>query len=117
MDELENVYWLARKTDIIHAEKGPIYPRVIEEALFAHKSVRQASVVGLGEDGHQIPVGFVTLFPGESVGEEKLLSHCRAVLSEAYWPSRIVIKGSFPITPTGKIDKKQFKHKRRGPLT
>lgn len=109
MDELENVYWLARKTDIIDAEKGSIYPRVIEEALFAHKSVRQASVVGLGEGGHQIPVGFVTLFPGESVGEEKLLSHCRAVLSEAYWPSRIVIKSSFPITPTGKIDKKQFK--------
>jgi len=117
MDELDNVYWLARKTDVIDTEKGPIYPRVIEEALFAHKSVRQASVVGVGEAGHQVPAGFVTLFPGETAREEKLLSHCRSALSEPYWPSKIVIKSSFPMTPTGKIDKKQFKHEiQLGPL-
>jgi acyl-CoA synthetase (AMP-forming)/AMP-acid ligase II len=109
MDELDNVYWLARKTEVIHARKGPIYPRVIEEALFAHKSVRQASVVGQGEIGNQTPVGFVTLFPQETVNDEKLLSHCRSVLGEDYWPSRIVIKDEFPMTPTGKIDKKQLK--------
>jgi len=109
MDELDNVYWLARKTEVIHAPKGPIYPRVIEEALFAHKSVRQASVVGQGKVGNQTPVGFVTLFPQETVSEAKLLFHCRSVLHEDYWPSRIVIKEEFPMTPTGKIDKKQLK--------
>jgi long-chain acyl-CoA synthetase len=109
MDELDNVYWLARKTDIIHTDKGPVYPRVIEEALFAHESVRQASVVGLGETGHQTPVGCVTLFAGKRTSEEELLSHCRSVLDQGFWPSKIVIKSSFPMTPTGKIDKKQFK--------
>jgi len=112
MDEFDNVYWLARKTDVIHTERRPIYPRVIEETLFAHESVRQASVVGLGESGHQTAVGFVTLFEGKSANEEELLSHCRSVLSQEFWPSSIVIKSSFPMTPTGKIDKKQFKQER-----
>jgi acyl-CoA synthetase (AMP-forming)/AMP-acid ligase II len=109
MDELDNVYWLARKTDIIRTDRGPVYPRVIEEALFAHESVRHASVVGLGKTGHQSPVGFVTLFAGKRIGEEELLSHCKSVLSQEFWPSKIVIKSSFPMTPTGKIDKKLFK--------
>jgi acyl-CoA synthetase (AMP-forming)/AMP-acid ligase II len=112
MDEFDNVYWLARKTDIIHTARGPIYPRVIEETLFSHKSVRQASVVGLGESGHQNAVGFVTLFEGKSVDEEELLSHCRSVLAQEFWPSTVVIKSRFPMTPTGKIDKKQFKQER-----
>jgi long-chain acyl-CoA synthetase len=109
MDELDNVYWLARKTDIIQTERGPIYPRVIEETLFTHESVRQASVIGLGESGHQTAVGLVTLFEGKSASEEELLSYCRSVLSKEFWPSSIVVKSSFPMTPTGKIDKKQFK--------
>jgi acyl-CoA synthetase (AMP-forming)/AMP-acid ligase II len=112
MDEFDNVYWLARKTDIIHTVTEPIYPRVVEEALFAHESVRQASVIGLGEANHQTAVGLVTLFEGKSVSEEELLSHCRSILSKEFWPSEIVIKDSFPMTPTGKIDKKRFKQER-----
>jgi len=109
VDEFDNIYWLARKTDIIHTEKGPIYPRVIEEALFDHQSVRQACVVGLQEGKHQVPVALVTLFHGENVREEDLLNHCTSTLDRTYWPSRVVIKTEFPMTPTGKIDKKQLR--------
>jgi acyl-CoA synthetase (AMP-forming)/AMP-acid ligase II len=49
------------------------------------------------------------LFAGKSASEEELLSHRRLVLSQEFWPSSIVIKSSFPMAPTGKIDKKQFK--------
>jgi len=108
IDELDNVYWLARKTDVIESSRGPIYPRVIEEALFAHPSVRQACVVGFQEGEYQVPAGFVTLFPGEKIREEELLDHCKSTLDQPLWPSRVVIKDNFPMTPTGKIDKKKF---------
>ncbi len=110
IDELDNVYWLARKTDIIHTGNGLIYPRVIEESLFGHPAVRQACVVGIQQNKHQIPVAFVTLFPNERVHEEELLRHCRSNLDQVrYQPSRVVIRKELPMTPTGKIDKKQLK--------
>jgi acyl-CoA synthetase (AMP-forming)/AMP-acid ligase II len=110
IDELDNVYWLARKTDVIETASGAIYPRVIEEALFAHPSVRQACVVGLQEGEHEVPAGFVILFAGEKVSDDQLLDHCRSTLDRAFWPSKIVIKGSLPMTPTGKINKKELKN-------
>jgi acyl-CoA synthetase (AMP-forming)/AMP-acid ligase II len=109
MDELDNVYWLARKTDVIRTKSGPIYPRVIEEVLFAHPSVRQACAVGINEDDGQTPVGFVTLFSRGEMPEELLLAHCRSNLDRAFWPSKIVVRDSLPMTPTGKIDKKRLK--------
>ncbi len=110
MDEFDNIYWLARNTDTIQTPKGCVYPRVIEEALFSHPAVRQACVTGLPEGMYQTPVGFVTLFSNEKVREEELLNHCRSKLDLRFWPSQIVIRESFPMTPTGKIDKKQLKH-------
>jgi acyl-coenzyme A synthetase/AMP-(fatty) acid ligase len=110
MDEFDNVYWLARKTDIIHTENGPIYPRVIEETLFDQPSVRQACAVGVQHGKNQVPVAFVAIFPNESVREEQLLNHCKSTLERThYQPSRVVIKTELPMTPSGKIDKKQLK--------
>ncbi len=109
MDELDNVYWLARKTDMIQTERGPIYPRIIEENLLKHPSVRQVCVVGLREGRYQTPVGFVTLFAGEKASEEELLNRCKSSVDRRYWPSRVAIRTSFPMTRTGKIDKKRLK--------
>ena len=110
IDELDNVYWLARKTDIINTENGLVYPRVVEETLFAHPAVRQASVVGIQHDKYQVPVAFVTLFPDKTVNQDELLEHCKSVLDQAhYQPARVVIRKELPMTPTGKIDKKQLK--------
>jgi acyl-CoA synthetase (AMP-forming)/AMP-acid ligase II len=108
-DEFDNIYWLARKTDIIQTEGGPVYPRVIEEVLFSHQSVRQACVIGLPKGKHHTPVAFVTLFSDKQVREEDLLAYFRTKLGEEFWPSKIMIQDTLPMTPTGKIDKRQLK--------
>jgi acyl-CoA synthetase (AMP-forming)/AMP-acid ligase II len=108
IDELDNVYWLARQTDLIITEMGQVFPRVIEEALFTHPFVRQVSVKGITtlKSQYQTPVGFVTLFAGKSANEKELLDYCKAKLDRKFWPSRIIIRDQFPMTPTGKINKK-----------
>jgi acyl-CoA synthetase (AMP-forming)/AMP-acid ligase II len=95
-----------RLKDMIIRGGENIYPKEIEDVLYAHRSVFEAAVVGrphplFGEE----PVAFVALHPGISAGTEDLIEHCRLSLARFKVPREIFIEASLPKNPVGKIAK------------
>lgn len=112
IDEYDNLYWLARKTDLIHSGEKILYPRITEEALYLNDGVAQASVVSVGDKSSsgEVPWAFVVPYPKTRLSEENLLRFCKMKLPTHYVPRRIIIRKSLPLTASGKIEKKALKN-------
>ena len=95
-----------RLKDMIIRGGENIYPKEIEDALYAHPSVADAAVVGrpdplFGEE----PVAFVVLRPGLVAEPDELIEHCRTLLAKFKVPRAVYITTDLPKTPIGKIAK------------
>ena len=95
-----------RLKDMIIRGGENIYPKEIEDALYAHPSVAEAAVVGapdplFGEE----PVAFVVLRPGLAAEPDELIEHCKTLLAKFKVPRAVFIETSLPKTPIGKIAK------------
>src|SRR5687767_12886501 len=83
-----------------------IYPREIEEFLFTHPAIEQASVVGVPDPkyGEEL-CAWIKLKPGESLAEEDVRAFCRQKLAHYKVPRYVRFVDTFPQTVTGKIQK------------
>jgi fatty-acyl-CoA synthase len=83
-----------------------IYPREIEQVLYAHPGVTDVAVVGVPDDhwGEQV-AAFVRPAPGSSVTAEELTAYCRARLAAHKTPRHWVFTDAFPLTASGKVQK------------
>ena len=83
-----------------------IYPREIEQVLFAHPAIVDVAVVGVPDDhwGEQV-AAFIRPASGEAVGQDELRSYCRARLAAHKTPVHWVFVDDFPLTASGKVQK------------
>jgi fatty-acyl-CoA synthase len=83
-----------------------IYPREIEDWLFAHEKISQAAVFGVPDEfyGEEICV-WVELHPGEEMTEDELRDYCREGLAHFMTPKYVRFVTEFPMTVTGKWQK------------
>jgi fatty-acyl-CoA synthase len=83
-----------------------IYPREIEEFLFTHPAVEQASVVGVPDPKfvEELCV-WIKLKAGATATEDEIRGHCRAKLAHYKVPRYVRFVEQFPQTVTGKIQK------------
>jgi fatty-acyl-CoA synthase len=83
-----------------------IYPREIEQVLYAHPAVADAAVVGVPDEqwGEQV-AAFIRPAPGQNPTREDLAAHCRAYLAAHKAPRHWVFTDTFPLTPSGKVQK------------
>jgi acyl-CoA synthetase (AMP-forming)/AMP-acid ligase II len=83
-----------------------IYPREIEQVLYAHPGVADVAVVGVPDDhwGEQV-AAFVRPVPGQDVTSGELTAYCRARLAVHKTPRHWVFTDSFPLTASGKVQK------------
>jgi len=94
-----------RSKDIIISGGENISSIEVEEVLYKHPAVAACAVVGKAhEKWGETPVAFVELRPGQTVGKEEMLAHCRNGLAAYKCPSLIVF-AEIPKTSTGKIQK------------
>lgn len=99
-----------RKKDIIIRAGMNIYPREIEEVLYAHPSILHAAVLGNPHPIHgEDVVAFVTLAEGTEMEELELHRYCRLRLAAYKCPQKIILLESMPKGPTGKILKRELK--------
>ncbi len=83
-----------------------IYPREIEQVLYAHPAVAEVAVIGVPDDhwGEQV-AAFIRPAPGHAPAKEELAAHCRARLAAHKTPRHWVFTDAFPLTASGKIQK------------
>jgi long-chain acyl-CoA synthetase len=82
-----------------------VYPREIEEVLYAHPKVKEAVVVGLPHEeylGEKIKA-YVVLKEGESATAEEIIEFCREQLSKFKVPKEIEFRTQLPKTLVGKV--------------
>ncbi len=93
-----------RKKEMIKSGGENVYPRDVEEALFAHPAVGDAGVIGVPDQKFgEMVKAFVVKKPGATVTEQDLIAHCRKTLSGFATPKAIVFKDALPRTQVGKL--------------
>ena len=106
MDERGYCRVEGRLKDMIIRGGENIYPREIEEVLFSHPGVAEVAVVGIPDAKWGEVVGaFVRPAAGQTPTIEELVAYCRQYLAPFKTPQRWVFVESFPLTPSGKIQK------------
>ena len=110
LDDEGFLFIVERKKDLIIRGGFNIYPREVEEVLYAHPKVAEAAVVGMkdplmGED----VLAFVVLRSGERASEEEIGAFCEGRLARFKCPKRIRFVESLPKSPIGKILRKELR--------
>ncbi|WP_034384397.1 long-chain fatty acid--CoA ligase [Deinococcus sp. YIM 77859] len=114
MDEDGYFRIVDRKKDLIIAGGYNIYPREVEEVLYAHPAVLEAAAVGLpdayrGETVHAV----VALKPGMTATEAELIAHCRAHLSPYKVPRSVEFRSELPKSAALKVLRRQLAEEAR----
>jgi long-chain acyl-CoA synthetase len=109
LDEDGFLFIVERKKDLIIRGGFNIYPREVEDVLYAHPAVAEAAVVGmpdpmLGED----VLAFVALKSGATAEAEALIAFCQARLAKYKCPKEVRFLDALPKTPIGKVRRKEL---------
>jgi fatty-acyl-CoA synthase len=106
MDAAGYVRITGRLKEMIIRGGENIYPREIEEVIFAHPKVAEVAVFGVPDPfyGEQI-VAWVQLHSGEEMTEQTLRDYLRERIAHFKVPRYIRLVQEFPMTVTGKLQK------------
>ncbi|MBX7212452.1 MAG: long-chain fatty acid--CoA ligase [Thermoflexales bacterium] len=93
-----------RKKDMIIASGFNIYPREVEEVVYAHPKVKEAVVVGIPDKyrGETVKL-YVVVKEGETLTAEELSAFCKEKLTNYKRPTQIEFRQSLPKTMIGKM--------------
>ena len=106
MDERGYCTVEGRLTDMIIRGGENIYPKELEELLFAHEAVAEVAVVGLPDDKWGETVGaFIRPTAGFEVDKNALFGYLRERLAPHKTPTQWFAVEEFPLTGSGKIQK------------
>jgi long-chain acyl-CoA synthetase len=107
VDDDGYLFLVDRKKDLIIRGGYNVYPREVEEALYAHPAVLEVAVVGVPHETLGEDVGaFVVRRPGTTLDAEELQAWTKERVAAYKYPRRIVFVDELPKGPTGKILKR-----------
>jgi long-chain acyl-CoA synthetase len=87
-----------------------VYPREVEEVLYAHPAVAEAAVIGVPHDSHGEEVkAIVALKPGAERDPEEVIAFCKERLAAYKYPRLVEFRDALPKGPTGKILKRELR--------
>jgi acyl-CoA synthetase (AMP-forming)/AMP-acid ligase II len=109
-DEEGFVYIVDRKKDMIVSGAENVYPREVEEVLFAHEAVAEAAVFGLPDEhwGERVAAAIVRRGDG-AVGEAELDALCRERLAGYKRPRAWFFVDAIPKNVSGKVLKRALR--------
>jgi len=110
LDEEGYLFLTERKKDMIIRGGENIYPRDIEEVLFEHPGILEASVIGredpvYGEDVCAI----VVKEPDAELTEQEVMDYAATRLAKFQKPKWVIFVDALPKNPLGKILKKELR--------
>ncbi len=99
-----------RKKDMIIRGGFNVYPREVEEVLYAHPAVAEAAVIGVPHESHGEEVkAIVALKPGAEATSEAIIAYCKEHLAAYKYPRIVEMLPELPKGPTGKILKRELR--------
>jgi fatty-acyl-CoA synthase len=106
MDDEGYVNIVGRIKDMIIRGGENIYPREIEEFLYAHEAIADVQVIGVPDERYGEEVcAWVVLKSGAVLDEEELKEFCRGRIARFKIPRYVRFVDAFPMTVTGKVQK------------
>lgn len=103
-DEDGYFYIVERKKDMIIVGGFKVFPRDVEEVLFTHPKIQEASVVGVKDEySGEAPKAFVVLKSGETATAQEILDFCAQHLAKFKVPKSVEFRDALPKTIIGKV--------------
>jgi long-chain acyl-CoA synthetase len=104
------LYIVERKKDLIIRGGFNVYPREVEDVLYAHPAVAETAVVGvpdplMGED----VLAFVVPKSGATTTADALIAFCQERLAKYKCPKQVRFVDTLPKSPIGKILRKELR--------
>jgi long-chain acyl-CoA synthetase len=110
MDAEGFIFIVDRIKDLIISSGYNVYPRRIEDALYEHPAVEEATVVGIKDSYRgEAPKAFVKLRPGAKATVDDLSKHLEGRISKIEMPAEIELRATLPKTMIGKLSKKELR--------
>lgn len=111
LDDAGYVFIVDRVKDMIVSGGENVYSAEVENAVSTHPAVSQCAVIGLPDDtwGERVHA-VVVLHRGAAVDLDDLRAHCRTLIAGYKCPRSLTILDALPLTPTGKVLKRQLRH-------
>jgi fatty-acyl-CoA synthase len=100
------IHLTGRAKDMIIRGGENVYPREVEEFLYAHPKVAEVQVVGIPDERlGEVVVAWIRLKAEEASSEEEIRKFCEGKISYFKIPQFVRFVEQFPMTVTGKIQK------------
>ena len=108
----DGFYFIVDRTkDLVIRGGYNVYPREIEEVLYAHPGIHEAAVIGKPDDrlGEEV-VAVVVLHAGVELDAGEIIAYCRERLAAYKYPREVRFRAELPKGPSGKILKTELRH-------
>lgn len=110
MDEDGYFFIVDRKKDLIIRGGMNIYPREIEEVIYAHPDVVEVCVIGVPDKARGEEVkAYVALRKGAPTTPEEIRAYCQERMARYKVPKEVEILAALPKGPTGKLLKRKLR--------
>ena len=97
---------VGRIKDLVIRGGENVYPREVEEFLYAHPAIQDVQVFGVADERYGEEVcAWIKLRPDASLTEAELQAFCRGQIAHQKIPRYVRFVDAFPMTVTGKMQK------------
>lgn len=109
-DEKGFIYIADRKKDMIVTGGENVYPKEVEEVLYRHPAVMEASVIGIPDDYWVERVHALVVLKLEThATAEEIIGFCKTQIAHYKAPKGVEFVESLPKSPQGKILKREIR--------
>ena len=118
MDEEGYVSIEGRIKDMVIRGGENIYPREIEEFLYTHPDIQDVQVIGIPDEryGEELMACIIPVPGAPAPDTASIAEFCSGALAHYKIPKYVQIRGSFPMTVSGKIRKVAMREEAVGRL-
>lgn len=100
------LYYVDRKKDMIKSGGENVYSKEVEEVLYAHPDILEATVIGVtDEKWGELVKAVVVLKEGKQATEKDIIAFCKTRLAGFKCPKSVVFVDRLPKTAMSKVDK------------
>ncbi|HUJ04675.1 MAG TPA: AMP-binding protein [Streptosporangiaceae bacterium] len=106
MDDAGYLNIVGRIKDMVIRGGENIYPREVEEFLYAHPAIEDVQVIGVPDlkYGEEL-CAWIRLRSGQALTAEQVRDYCQGKIAHYKIPRYVRFTGDFPMTVTGKVQK------------